>query len=120
LTDNLSLLDQCISFSTLLAAALTLVAVWIYSAQLALLDSPPTTTLRRVTPYVNPDKLREVILKHGATFPPLVNNAMIAFQIKRDDTQRVLHEDTSRQWFSPLGEVWPEDRHILATGEQCK
>lgn len=120
MTEDPSLLNQFTTFSTLIAAALTLGAVWIYSTKLALLDLPPTTTLRRVTPYVNPDKLRDVIFEHGATFPPLVNNAVITFQIKGDDSKRLLHEDTSRQWFSPLGEVWPEDRHILVTKEYCE
>jgi hypothetical protein len=76
-------------------------------------DAP--RVLRRPSPYVNPDKLREAARLHNATFPPIVNNGPSAFQMRAGDVKRAITEDASRQWTSSIGTVWPEDRHFVVS-----
>jgi hypothetical protein len=80
----------------------------------------PSTSLQRRTPYVNPDRLRQAIQAHGTRFEPIQNVAVSTFQMKTADTTRTLTEDTARQWQSDLGDVWPEDRHVLVTHDTCE
>jgi hypothetical protein len=78
------------------------------------------SSLKRLTPYVNPDLLRQAIQAHGTRFKPIQNVAVSTFQMKPNDLLRVLTEDTSRQWHSSLGDVWPEDRHVIVNRSVCE
>jgi hypothetical protein len=77
-------------------------------------------TLRRVTPYVNPDRLRQAIQAHGTRFEPIQNVAVSTFQMRAGGVSRTLTEDTTRQWQSDLGDVYPEDRHVLVNHSICE
>jgi hypothetical protein len=40
--------------------------------------------------------------------------------MKHGDPKRAIDEDTSRQVHTHLGDVWPEDRHILVSKRTCE
>jgi hypothetical protein len=73
----------------------------------------PQKVLRRPSPFPNPDWLREAARVHNRTFEPIVNIAPLTFQMKPGDRKRRLVEDYSRERDTPLGRVWPDDRHFL-------
>jgi hypothetical protein len=89
------------------------------SALVLLHDAKPSTflrkPLRRPSPFVNPEWLREAARLHNHTYAPIVNNAPLSFQMSVMDRQRKLIEDISRERDTIQGRVWPDDRHILVT-----
>jgi hypothetical protein len=104
--------------STLVSAIATLA-----TAHLLTTTSPAPSAkapLKRLTPYVNPERLRAVIAAHNATFEPVINAGVAAFTMPRNDPKRAIAEDTSRQVHTRLGDVWPEDRHVLVSEDTCE
>ncbi|KAI5898402.1 uncharacterized protein SCHCODRAFT_02164288 [Schizophyllum commune H4-8] len=73
--------------------------------------------LRRISPYVNQERLSEVIRKHNMTFDPIVNVYATSFQMRAGDPTRALTEDTSREWASYEGLVWPYHRRFWVDGQ---
>ncbi|KAK0460183.1 uncharacterized protein EV420DRAFT_254861 [Desarmillaria tabescens] len=47
----------------------------------------------------------------------IVNFPDIVAQIEARSLDRLVQEDTSRQWRTPLGTVFPEDRHVIVSSE---
>lgn len=78
---------------------------------------PKSRALRRPSPYVNQGGLRAAMLRHNASFSPIINNVPSVFQLDAHDKSRRTRGDSSRSFHSPLGYVMPSDQHFVVSSE---
>ncbi|KAI4526369.1 hypothetical protein K525DRAFT_265201 [Schizophyllum commune Loenen D] len=107
-TDRL-LIGACIC--AIVSSVLTLV-MFVLQTRSSPYTVPAPKVLRRISPYVNQERLAAVIRKHNMTFEPIDNVYASSFQMRAGDPSRALTEDTSREWDSFEGLVWPYHRRL--------
>ncbi|KAL1688296.1 hypothetical protein GGG16DRAFT_60261 [Schizophyllum commune] len=112
-TDHL-LIGACIG--AIVSSVLTLV-LFVLQTRSSPYTVPAPKVLRRISPYVNQERLAAVIRKHNMTFEPIDNVYASSFQMRAGDPSRALTEDTSREWASYEGLVWPYHRRFRVDGQ---
>ncbi len=55
--------------------------------------------------------------RNASHHTPIMNFPDIAAQIEAHSSGRLVQEDTSRQWRTNLGTVFPDDRHVIISSK---